>query len=447
MNSVYQVCAFLYAKPYYLLPTPAILFPMKELLNKFKKSIGPGVITGVADDDPSGIATYAQTGAMFGYTQLWLALFTYPFMVSIQEMCGRIGMVTGKGLAGVIKGHYSKKILYGAIALLAITNIINIGADLGAMAEATQLLLPIPFIPTLIVLTILTILAEVFIPYKTYVSILKWLALTILAYIVAAFAVQQDWLQILKDTLIPTIRWDRDFILNITAMLGTTISPYLFFWQASEEVEELVIEKKVIGMGKGVPKIVQKDINQMRADTALGMLVSNVVTFFIIITAAGTLGVNGVTSITSAAQVAASLEPLAGNFASLLFALGILGTGLLAVPVLAGSAAYAISEAFGWEEGLGKTFTEASSFYLVIIIATLIGVFVNLSSINPITMLYYAAILNGLLAPPLMILILLISNNKKILGERTNGTLGNILGVTITTIMSVLTLYFVYSLF
>ncbi len=420
---------------------------MKELIRRVKKAMGPGVITGIADDDPSGIATYAQTGAMFGYSQLWLALFTYPFMVAIQEMCGRIGLVTGKGLAGVIKGYYSKKVLYGAIALLAITNIINIGADLGAMASSVQLLLPIPFVPTLIFLTLATIIAEVVIPYKTYVSVLKWLALTVIAYIIAAFAVHQDWLHILKDTLIPNIEWNRDFILNITAMLGTTISPYLFFWQADEEVEELVLDNKLQAMGKGVPAITQRDVNQMRVDTAFGMLVSNIVTFFIIITAAGTLGAQGITSVTSAAQVAASLEPLAGKFSSLLFTLGILGTGLLAVPVLAGSAAYAIAEAFGWNEGLGKTFTQASSFYLVIIIATMIGVFVNLSPISPITMLYYAAILNGLLAPPLMILILLIGNNKSILGERTNGKLGNILGIIITVLMSALTLYFLYSLF
>lgn len=420
---------------------------MKGLMKRLKKSIGPGVITGVADDDPSGIATYSQTGAMFGYSQLWLALFTYPFMVAIQEMCGRIGMVTGKGLAGVIKGHYSKKILYGAIALLAITNTINIGADLGAMAEATQLILPIPFIPTLIGITLITILAEVLIPYRLYVSLLKWLALTILAYVVAAFAINQDWHNILFSTLIPHIEWNREYILNITAMLGTTISPYLFFWQASEEVEELVVNNKLSAMGHETPKIIQSDINQMRADTALGMLISNVVTFFIIITAAGTLGVNGITSITSAAQVASALTPLAGEFASLLFALGILGTGLLAVPILAGSAAYAISEAFDWEEGLGKSFSQASSFYLVIIIATLIGVFVNLSPINPIIMLYYSAILNGLLAPPLMVLILLIGNNQKILGERVNGRMGNILGIIITVIMSSLTLYFLYNLF
>jgi NRAMP (natural resistance-associated macrophage protein)-like metal ion transporter len=420
---------------------------MNSLIEKLKKSFGPGVITGIADDDPSGIATYSQTGAMFGFSQLWLALFTYPFMIAIQEMCGRIGMVTGKGLAGVIKSHYGKPVLFGSIALLAITNIINIGADLGAMASATQLLLPLPFTWILAAFTIVTILTEVFIPYPTYASILKYFAITVFAYILAAFAIHQDWHAILLATIIPHFEWSSAYILNVTAMLGTTISPYLFFWQADEEVEEEIIQHKIEAIGKGVPKITTADISQMRTDTAFGMLISNVVTFFIIITAASTLGAHGITSITSAAQVAASLEPFAGKFASLLFALGIVGTGMLAVPVLAGSAAYAISEAFGWEEGLGKKFSQAKAFYTVIILATLFGLFVNVSPVNPITMLYYAAILNGLLAPPLMILILLIGNNKKILGDRTNGKLGNFFGIIITVMMSCLTLYFLKEIF
>lgn len=420
---------------------------MRNFIARIKKSLGPGVITGIADDDPSGIATYSQTGAMFGYSQLWLALFSYPFMIAIQEMCGRIGMVTGTGLAGVIKRYYGYKILLVAIALLTITNIINIGADLGAMAAATQLILPIPFTVILLFLTIVTILAEVFVPYRIYVGVLKYLALTVGAYIIAAFAVQQNWSAILWATLIPHVEWSPNYILNITAMLGTTISPYLFFWQASEEVEEEIIEKKIRTMGRGVPEVTSSNMSQMRTDTAVGMLASNVVTFFIIITAAGTLGNVGITGITSAAQVAASLEPFAGKFASLLFTLGIVGTGLLAVPVLAGSAAYAISEAFGWKEGLGKTFSQAQAFYAVIIVATVVGTVVNLSSVNPITMLYYAAILNGLLAPPLMILILLIGNNKKILGDKVNGALGNVFGIIITLLMSTLTAYFLYSLF
>lgn len=415
-----------------------------KLFERIKKSIGPGVITGIADDDPSGIATYAQTGAMFGLGQLWLALFTYPFMLTIQEMCGRIGMITGKGLAGVIRIHYSKKILFGSVALLAIANTINIGADLSAMAEAILLILPIHYAFALAGITIITILAEVLIPYKTYVSILKYLALSVFAYVIAAFYVEMNWTQTIAALFTPHIEWNASFILNITAMLGTTISPYLFFWQAGEEVEEEVEHHKLRAMGKGTPKVQRGDLAQMRIDTAIGMFVSNLITFFIIATTSATL--SGQT-ITSAAQVAEALRPLAGDFAFALFALGIIGTGMLAVPVLAGSAAYAISEAFGWKEGLGKTFHQAKAFYIVIILSTLIGLLVNFTSIAPITLLYYAAILNGLLAPPLMILIILIGNNKKILGEHTNGTLGNILGVIITTIMSALTLYFLYSLF
>ena len=420
---------------------------MKSLWQRFKKSFGPGVVTGIADDDPSGIATYAQTGAMFGLSQLWLALFTYPFMIAIQEMCGRIGMITGTGLAGVIKKYYSRKVLYGAVALLAITNIINIGADLGAMAEAVKLILPIPFTLALVILTVITVCAEVFIPYQNYVAILKYLAITVFAYVVAAFAIHINWADVLSHTITPHIEWNTKYILNITAMIGTTISPYLFFWQAGEEVEEELASNKIRAMGRGIPKVSSGDISQMRVDTAIGMFVSNLVTFFIIITASSTLAAKGITEITSAAQVAESLRPLAGNFASLLFALGIVGTGLLAVPVLAGSAAYAIAEAFGWREGLGKKFSQAKAFYIVIIIATLVGLLVNVTSINPITMLYYSAILNGLLAPPLMVLIILIANNKKILGTNTNGTLQNILAIIITTIMSLLTLYFLYTLF
>lgn len=420
---------------------------MVNIFSRIKKSLGPGVITGIADDDPSGIATYAQTGAMFGFAQLWLALFSYPFMMAIQEMCGRIGMITGMGLAGVVKKYYSHKILFGAVLILSVTNIINIGADLGAMAAATQLILPVPFGVALAALTAITILTQVLVPYKTYVNVLKYLALTVFSYVIAALAINQDWGLILKSTLIPHIEFTKEYMINLTAMLGTTISPYLFFWQASEEVEEEVAHHKLRAMGKGTPRINHGDMAQLRVDTAIGMLISNMITFFIIITAANTLGVNGIQNITSAAQVAESLRPFAGDFASLLFTLGIVGTGLLAVPVLAGSAAYAMSEMFGWEEGLSKSFAQARSFYFVIILSTLVGLLVNLSPINPITMLYYSAMLNGLLAPPILILILLIGNNKKILGKNTNGRLGNILGIIITCIMSALSLYFLYNAF
>jgi Mn2+/Fe2+ NRAMP family transporter len=415
-------------------------------LKNIVKSAGPGLITGVADDDPSGIATYAQTGAMFGVSQLWLALFTLPFMIAIQEMCGRIGMVTGQGLSSVIKQYYSKKILYSAIALLAITNIINIGADLGAMASAAQLISPFSFSSLLVGLSIFTVLVEILVPYKVYVRFLKYLALTVFAYILAAFAVHQDWGTIFLATITPHIEWNTAYLLNITAMLGTTISPYLFFWQANQEIEESLLSGKMVQGNTHAPKINNHDISQMRSDTALGMFVSNLVTFFIIITTAGTLGVHGIREITSASQVAEALRPFAGNASYILFTLGILGTGLLAVPVLAGSAAYAIAEAFGWKSGLGKTFTQAKAFYWVIIVSTLIGVCINVSHINPIAMLYYAAALNGILAPPLMILILCIANNKKILGAHVNSFLSNTFGVCITVCMSIISIFFIVNM-
>jgi NRAMP (natural resistance-associated macrophage protein)-like metal ion transporter len=421
----------------------------KSMWERIKKSFGPGVVTGIADDDPSGIATYAQTGALFGFSQLWLALFSFPFMSAIQEMCGRIGMVTGTGLAGIIKKYYSKKILFFAVFLLAVANIINIGADLGAMASATQLILPegFPFWLALIILTIVTILAEVFIPYPSYVKFLKYMALTVFAYVITAFMVKQDWGDIAHFTLVPHIQFTKEYALNIVAVIGTTISPYLFFWQADEEVEEEIVQGKIRSMGKGVPKIAHADVNQMRTDTITGMLVSNIITFFIIITSAKVFGSLGIHEVTSAAQLAQSLEPIAGNFASLLFTIAILGTGLLAVPVLAGSAAYALSEAFHWNEGLSKKFSQAKGFYVTIIVATLIGVFINFSSISPITMLYYAAALNGVLAPPLMVLILLIGNNKKILGEYTNSRTSNILGIIITVLMSIMAIIFLGTMF
>lgn len=413
-----------------------------SLLDRFKKSIGPGVVTGIADDDPSGIATYAQTGAMFGFAQLWLALFSFPFMVVVQEMCGRIGMVTGKGLAQIIRLHYSKKILFFIVAVLCIANIFNIGADLSAMAASAQLVYNAPFYFWLIGLTIVTLVVEVMVPYPTYVKVLKYFAATVLAYVVSAFVIKQDWSSIAISTIIPHFEFNKAYLLNIIAMLGTTISPYLFFWQADEEIEEELENGKLRFMGRGVPKITKDDVKQMRSDTVVGMFLSNLITFFVITTSASTLHANGIFTVTSASDVAEALRPLAGDYATIIFALGIIGTGMLAVPVLAGSAAYAIAESFGWKEGLGKTFSQAKGFYSVIILATLIGASFSFTSIDPMIVLYYAAILNGLLAPPLLIIILLIANNKKILGEYTNKRATNILGWVITIIMSVLSVIF-----
>lgn len=408
-----------------------------EALRRFWKILGPGLVTGAADDDPSGIATYSQTGALFGYSQLWATLFTYPFMTAVQEMCGRIGMVTGDGLAGVIKKHYTKPILWGAVLLLVVANTINIGADLGAMAASVQLLLPLPFYFLLIALAAVVLLLQIFVPYPTYARLLKYLALSLFAYVAAALLVERQWMTVLKSLITPHIEFTRDYILNIAAFLGTTISPYLFFWQADEEVEEEIVAGKIADMGERAPSVSDADVQKMRYDTALGMFFSNFITFFIIVTVASTLGSAGIRSIDTAAEAAEALRPFAGDFAFLLFTLGILGTGLLAVPVLAGSAGYAIAEAFNWKAGLGKRFGQAPGFYLVIAAVTVIGLLVNLAPIGSITLLYYAAMINGVLAPPLMIIILLIANNRTIMGNRTNGALGNTLGILITAIMSV----------
>lgn len=419
----------------------------QNFFSKILKSIGPGFITGAADDDPSGIATYSQTGASFGYAQLWLVLFSYPFMTAIQEMCGRIGAVTGTGLSGVIKQHYSKKVLYIAVGLLLVANTVNIGADLGAMAASLQLLVPVPFVILLFGITAFTLLLEVFVSYPTYARYLKYLALSLLAYIATAFFIHPNWSLVLRATIVPHIALSKEYVLNIAAFLGTTISPYLFFWQADEEVEEEVEAGKLSDLGAGIPSLTGSDVRQLRVDTAFGMFFSQLITFFIIVTVAGTLGVSGIQNIQTASDAANALRPLAGDWAFLLFTLGIVGTGLLAVPVLAGSAAYSIAEAFDWKEGLSKRFREAHGFYGVITIATVVGLVVNFSAIPPITMLYYAAMLNGVLAPPLLILILLIGNNTGILGRYTNSKLSNIFGIAAAGVMSVVALGFLWAVF
>lgn len=409
---------------------------MLRRLKKLLLVLGPGFITGASDDDPSGIATYSQAGVQFGYQQLWTAPFSFPFMTAIQEMCGRIGLITGKGLSGVIKKYYSREVLYIAVTILFLANTVNIGANLGAMASSAALLFDIPFIFWLIGMAVLTLGLEVFVSYRVYSKYLKFLAFSLFAYILVFFVVKQDFLKILVATVVPTISPSREYLLNIVAILGTTISPYLFFWQEAEEVEEEVEKGKIMGIGRGIPKVSKKDIREMRLDTIIGMFFSNLVMFFIIATVASTLFVSGIHNIDTAAQAAEALRPLAGNFAYLLFAAGIIGVGLLSVPILAGSASYAVSEAFGWREGLHQKLTQAHGFYGAITIATLVGLVINFLGVPPFKMLYYTAVLNGIAAPPLLVIILLISNNKKIMGERTNSVLSNTLGIIITLVMS-----------
>ncbi len=407
---------------------------MKKL-KKILRYIGPGFITGASDDDPSGIGTYSQAGAQFGYQLLWTSLFSFPFMSAIQEMCGRIGLVTGKGLASVMKKYYPKQILYIMVFILLVANTINIGADLGAMAAAVQLLTGVRFELLLLLITTITLLMEVFISYKTYSKYLKYLTFSLFSYIIAVFVIKQDWGRITLSTIMPTFTWSHDYLLTIVAILGTTISPYLFFWQADEEVEEEVASHKLRIMGVGKPHINKGDIRIMRIDTLVGMLFSNLVMFFIIVTTASTLHLNGITTINTAQEAAETLKPIAGNLASLLFTIGIIGTGLLAVPVLAGSASYAIAETFGWKEGLYRKFNRAHGFYGIISIATILGLAINFINVPPFRMLYYTAVLNGICAPPLLIMILLIANNKSIMGKYVNNKLLNVLGVIITFLM------------
>lgn len=416
-----------------------------QRIRKFFKLLGPGFITGASDDDPSGIATYSQTGAIFGLTQLWAALFTFPLMTAVQEMCGRIGLVTGHGLAGVIKRNYSKSILYTCVFLLTIANTINIGADLGAMAASAQLLIDVPFIFWLLFMTALTLVLEVFVSYQVYVRFLKYLALSLFAYIFTAFVVKVNWKEAFLSTIIPHFSTSREYMMNIVAIFGTTISPYLFFWQASEEVEEEIAQNKIRAMGKGVPRVTRKDISNLRKDTITGMFFSNLVMWFIMVTT-GTVLYNQGKTVSTAHEAAEALRPFAGDFAFLLFAAGIIGTGLLAVPVLSGSASYAIAESFNWKAGLYLKMRKAHGFYSVITLATLVGLSINFLGIDPFKMLYYTAVINGLIAPILLVMIMLIANNKEIMRGRVNSRSQNFLGLTTIIVMSAAGLFLIYDL-
>lgn len=408
---------------------------MFDGFKSFFKSLGPGLITGASDDDPSGIATYSQAGAQFGFGTLWLALFQLPLMIVIQEMCARIGLVTGSGLAGIMKKRYSKKTVYPIISLLLIANTINIGADIGAMSASVKLVLPqLPIVIVTILFTALVICAEIFIPYKKYVTILKYLTLSLLAYVITAFVVGGNWNEILVSSVIPHFEFTPTFVMLFVAIFGTTISPYLFFWQTSEEAEEDVAKNKIKEIGEGKPITQKKEIALMRKDVAIGMGFSQAIMWFIIITTAGTLHVHGLTDISTADEAAQALEPLvktfphAGELSKTIFALGIIGTGLLTIPVLAGSSAYALSEEFGWKEGLSKKFKQAKGFYLIIAASTVVGLWVNFADIDPIKALIYAAVINGIIAVPLLVLIMKIGNDKQILETRTNGRISNITG-------------------
>lgn len=401
---------------------------MRSLLDKFLNRLGPGFITGSSDDDPSGIATYTQIGAQFGFGQLWTTFLNLPLMISIQEMVGRIGMVSGQGLVAVLKKHYGKHVVWLVVSLIFVANMVNIGADLGAMADATRLLVPaLPFPFLLIAFTILILSLEIFLSYKTYADILKWLAFSLFGYLATALIVTTDWIDVFRNALVPSFSFDKTFVTGIVALLGTTISPYLFIWQADEEIEEEIAQgHDTIQKRRGAAS---EEIKNMRLDTYIGMTFSQIITFSIIVTAAGTFFRHGFHDIQTTAQAAQALEPLAGRFASYIFALGIIGTGLLAVPVLSASASYAFSEALGWKSGLYKKLKQAHGFYGAITLATLVGLLINFIGLNPIKALYWTAVLNGIITPPLIFIILLMANNKKIMGRWTNGKLSNTFGI------------------
>jgi len=390
---------------------------MKLRIAKFFKRLGPGIITGAADDDPSGIATYSQAGAMYGTVFLWPNAYILPLVYAVQEMAARIGLVTGKGITKNLKEHYPKWLLYLIVSLLVIANTINLGADLGAIAASIQLILPINYSFILISVTGLIIILEVFTTYKQYAKVLMWLTLSLFAYFITGFFLKNNLLELLRNTLVPNFVFSYDYIFILLGLMGTTISPYVMFWQANEEVEE-EMNAHLLSRKGGIPVISWKIIRKMRFDTFIGMLFSAVSAWFIMLTAARTLFPNGITTIQTAAQAAAALEPLvqtfpnSGYIAKLLFALGIVGTGLLAVPIFATSSSYAISELAGWKEGLNNKLSRAKPFYFVIVLSTLIGLLINYIGLDPIRALIYSAVINGIISVPLLAAILVLSSNK-----------------------------------
>jgi NRAMP (natural resistance-associated macrophage protein)-like metal ion transporter len=402
-------------------------------VKRFFKLLGPGLITGASDDDPSGIATYSIAGASLGFATLWTAIVTLPLMAVVQFVCAKIALVTGRGLAGVLRHHYSRKLLYPAVLCLVIANTINAGTDIGAIAAAINLIIPIPITLMIIPIGLIIVALQIWGSYRRIASIFKWLTLSLFAYVAAAFLAKPDWQQVLKATFVPQLRFDHDYLLTLVAILGTTISPYLFFWEASQEVEEEVSEgRKRVGQRKGAT---DAELNQAKWDTIIGMFFCNIVFYFVILATAATLHASGKTDIQSATDAAQALRPIAGNAATILFAIGIIGAGFLAVPVLTGSSAYALAETFGWKYGLDTKPKQAKQFYAVIAISTLLGALINFIGINPMAALFWTAVVNGVLAPPLLVLIMIVSNNKKIMGNRVNGGFTNFVGWAAAVIM------------
>lgn len=400
--------------------------------------LGPGLVTGSSDDDPSGIATYSQVGAQFGFTALWTALFTFPLMAAIQEMCARIGLVTTAGLTRTLKNHYPKWILWLMIFFSFPAIVLNIGADIAGMGAAANLILPqISTSIFSIVFTGLILLGVIFYPYQKLAAILKWACITLLVYLAIPFFTKIDWPGVVKSTFIPVIHFDKGYIGILVGILGTTISPYLFFWQATMEAEDIKQRGPAIIVNKRILKTMRKDVD-------LGMFFSNLVMFFIILTCGSVLFPHGIHQIDTVEQAAAALKPIAGDMAYLLFAIGIIGTGFLAIPVLSGSLSYMFAETFEWAEGLDKKLFEAKPFYAVLIVSLIVGLLINFIGISPMQGLIYAAILYGLTAPVIIVVILHISNNKKVMGDHVNGVWSNLLGLTTLIVMTAAAIALIY---
>lgn len=403
--------------------------PIKRLLDR----LGPGLITGASDDDPSGIGTYSQAGAALGFATLWTAIVTLPLMVVVQHICAKIGMVSGRGLAGVLQRYYSRKLLYPVVIGLVVANTINAGADISAIAAAINMFVPIPISVMVVPIAVAIVVLQVWGSYRLIMKVFKWLTLSLFAYVIAAFLAKPDWYEVARATFLPQITLSSEYITTIVAILGTTISPYLFFWEASEEVEEEKSEgRTLLAERKGAT---DAEIKKEKIDTIVGMLFCNVVFYFVILAAGATLHVSGKTDIQSATDAAQALRPLAGNMATVLFAIGLIGAGLLAVPVLTGSAAYAVAETFGWPSGLDEKPRHAKKFYAVIAASTLIGVAIDFLGINPIKALFWTAVINGVVAPPLLVVVMLVANNKRVMGARTNGLFANIVGWLAAAVM------------
>lgn len=429
----------------------------RKRYRKFGRAVrilGPGVVTGAADDDPSGIATYSQAGAVYGYGLLWLFPIMFPLLLAVQESCARIGAVTGDGLAALLKRHYSRKVLFAAVLLVVVANTVNIGSDLAAMAATTQLLLPdLPYVGLAIFFALLSVFMQLTVPYRTYAKILKWLAITLFAYPVTAFLVGQPWGEVIASTFVPNIQFDVSTVYIIVGILGTTISPYLFFWNTSEVVEDEVETHRISSSSTDAqPHISKRFIKKIRLDNIAGMTLASVSAWFIVVACASTLHAHGITQIESAQDAAAALEPLvqgfphAGLIAKLLFSVGIIGIGLLAVPVLAGSSSYAISEALGIKEGLYRKFKKAHGFYGIIALATLAGLIINFLGIDPIQALIFTAVFNAVASVPLLWMIYRVGNNREIMGQYKNSRLSNVGVMAAFILMALATLVLFWSL-